>query len=137
MDFRRGLDQDQSVPVRRIFVATAFVIVAVSWLFVVVDGIVEGNWMQLFWQFLFAMMALDWWRDRRGKPSMPPGDTPRQRLASGAIALVIGIGGGAMVVAQEALPGRIAGGILVVVALGFLYLILSSICEKKPPAEPA
>ncbi|MDH6279736.1 peptidoglycan/LPS O-acetylase OafA/YrhL [Prescottella agglutinans] len=122
------------MPVRRILVATACVIVVVSWLLLVVDGLVEGNWMQLFWQFLLAMMALDWWRDRRGKPSVPKG-TPRQRLASGAIALVIGIGGGAMVVTQEAFLGRIAGGILVVVALGFLYLVLSSIRENKPPAE--
>lgn len=49
---------------------------------------------------------------------------------------MIGIAGGAMVVTQEAWLSRIAGGILVVVALGFLYLILSSIREKLP-AEPA
>ncbi|MGF7120533.1 hypothetical protein [Rhodococcus sp. AG1013] len=124
------------MPVRGILVATACVVVAVSWVFLVVDGVVEGNWMQLFWQSLLAMMALDWWRDRQGMPSMP-GDTPRQRLTSGAIALVIGVGGGAMVVTQDALLGRIDGGILVVVALGFLYLILSSIRATNPPAEPA
>ncbi len=111
-------------------------IVVVSWLFMVVDGIVESNWTQLFWQFLLAMMALDWWRDRRGMSSMPT-DAPRQQLASRTMALVTAIGGGAMVVTQEALLGRIAGGILVAIALGFLYQILSSIREKKPPAEPA
>ncbi|WP_430331339.1 hypothetical protein [Rhodococcus sp. ACT016] len=124
------------MPVRRILVVTACVILGLSWLFMVVTGIAQGDWMLLFWQFLLATMALDWWRDRQGKPSMPM-DTPRQRLASGAIALVIGIGGGAMVVTQEALLARIAGGVLVVAALVFLYLVLSSIRKPQQPADPA
>lgn len=59
------------MPVRRILAVAACVVVIVSWLFMVVGGIVEGDWMQLFWQFLLVMMALDWWRDRRGKASIP------------------------------------------------------------------
>ncbi|MCL2535380.1 MAG: hypothetical protein FWE39_14565 [Nocardiaceae bacterium] len=112
------------MPVRRILVVTACAVLGLSWLFMVVDGIVQGDWMQLFVQFLFGLMALDWWRGRRGKASMPT-DTPRQRLVSGAIALAIGIGGAAMAITQEAVLGRVAGGVLVVVSATFLYLVLS------------
>ncbi|QBJ97544.1 hypothetical protein ERC79_17550 [Rhodococcus sp. ABRD24] len=121
------------MPLRRILIRAAIVIAGLSWLFLVVTGIVQGDWMMLFWQFLLAMMALDWWRGRQGKPSMPT-DTPRQRLVSGAIALVIGIGGAAMVVTQDSVFGRVAGGLLVLSAAGLLYTALASVREKKPPA---
>lgn len=136
MDIRAWVRHDHTVRLPKGLVVTACAVVGLSWLLLVGTGIVQGDWMELYLAFLFAVGLQDWWRDRQGKPSMPTG-TPRQRLASGAIALVTGAGGAAIVLTRDALPMRIAGGALVVAGLLFLYGVVSSLRKPPPPADAA
>ncbi|KLN73051.1 hypothetical protein A2J01_32190 [Rhodococcus sp. EPR-134] len=93
---------------------SAVAAVSAAALFLLVEGIVGGDWIQILWSTLVVVGWIAWWRDESNPTSVRNGLGSRPwklgRVCAGAALGVVGI---VLLITQDALFIRISGGLLI------------------------
>ncbi|MDF2467755.1 hypothetical protein RERY_40990 [Rhodococcus erythropolis] len=93
---------------------SAVAAVSAAALFLLVEGIVGGDWIQILWSTLVVVGWIAWWREKRNPTSVRNGFGSRPwmlgRVCAGAALGVVGV---ALLITQDALFTRISGGLLI------------------------
>ena len=93
---------------------SAAVVVVVSALFLLVEGTIRGDWIQISWIALIVIGWITWWRDKGKSVSVRNGPGSQLRLlgqVSASVALsAIGI---VLLITQDSVFARISGGLLI------------------------
>ncbi len=89
------------------------VVVAVSAAFLLIDGVVNTDWIQVLWVALLAICAAGWWNDGPPRPTRRESSHAGRLLVSAALAAA----GTLVLISQDSLLLQLAGGLLVFSAL--------------------
>lgn len=99
---------------------SAAVVVVVSALFLLVEGTIRGDWIQILWIALIVIGWITWWRDKGQFISVRNGPGSQLRLlgqVSASVALsAIGI---VLLITQDSVFTRISGGLLIASSICF------------------
>lgn len=99
---------------------SAVATVAVAALFLLVEGVIRGDWIQILWIALFVIGWITWWRDKGESTSMRNGHGSRLRvLGQVSASVALGTIGVVLLSTQDAVFTRVSGGLLIASSICF------------------
>ncbi len=100
--------------------ASAVVAVSAAALFLLVEGIIRGDWIQILWITLVVIGWIAWWRDKSKPTSVRNGLGSRPRMLGQVVAsAALGVIGVVLLITQDAVFTRISGGLLIASSVCF------------------
>lgn len=111
-------------------------VLVVSAAFLLIDGLVNGNWVQLIWMSLLAGSAVSWWTDNRRRESGRARRTTPLTLAWQAFVAIYVLAAGILVLTlKDSALLRIAGVLLCVAAAGGALAFFYAMRSYRQPAD--